>query len=102
MQVRNISVTQSNDVDGGGQNDASKIMAGADAGGGMTPIWADAVGKTYRVRRPQELGTDKYEITGQGIPAVQPLTSFTNSEPWPRFEFSRQRGRTAPILRPPS
>ena len=85
------------DTDGDGQSDASEIMAGTDplssasffritdihqeAGGGMTMSWPGAVGRTYRVRRSQEIGTDNYEIIGQGIPAVQPLTSFTDTAP---------------------
>ena len=85
------------DTDGDGQSDASEIMAGTDplssasffqitdihqeAGGGMTLSWPGAVGRTYRVRRSQELGTDNYEIIRQGIPAVQPLTSFTDTAP---------------------
>jgi hypothetical protein len=85
------------DTDGDGQSDASELAVGTDplsngsffrvtdihkeATGGMTLNWPGAVGKTYRVRRSQELGTDNYEIIGQGIPAVQPLTSFTDTAP---------------------
>ncbi len=85
------------DTDGDGQSDASELAAGTDplangsffrltdihkdATGKMTLSWPGAVGKTYRVRRSQELGTDNYEIIGQGIPAVQPLTTFTDSTP---------------------
>lgn len=85
------------DTDGDGQSDASELLVGTDplsngsffrvtdihkaAAGGMTLNWPGAIGKTYRVRRSQELGTDNYEIIGQGIPAQQPLTSFTDPAP---------------------
>ncbi len=85
------------DTDGDGQNDASELAAGTDprlngsffrvtdihktAAGGMTLNWPGVLGKTYRVRRSQELGTDNYEIIGQGIPAAQALTSFTDTAP---------------------
>ncbi len=85
------------DTDGDGQRDASELAAGTDplsngsffrvtdihkaAAGGMTLNWPGVPGKTYRVRRSQELGTDNYEIISQGIAATQPLTSFTDPAP---------------------
>jgi len=85
------------DTDGDGQSDATELLVGTDplfngsffrvtdihqgATGGISLSWPGASGKTYRIRRSKTLGTGNYEIIGTGIPAVLPLTTFTDLAP---------------------
>jgi len=85
------------DTDGDGQSDATELLVGTDplfngsffrvtdihkgVTGGISLSWPGASGKTYRIRRSQALSTGNYEIIATGIPAVLPLTTFTDPAP---------------------
>jgi hypothetical protein len=85
------------DTDGDGKSDASELGAGTNPlangsyfrvtsltrtpQGGMTLQWTGEAGRTYRVFRSRELGTGNFETLAFYVPAVTPLTTFTDPSP---------------------
>lgn len=91
------------DTDGDGQPDASELTAGTNPlangsvfrltsvgpspQGGFVLSWFGVAGKTYRVMRTQELGSQNYETLAFGVVGISPTTMFIDPTPPPQGAF---------------
>lgn len=91
------------DTDGDGQADASELAAGTNPlangsvlrvtsvgsspQGGFVLNWSGVSGRTYRVMRTQELGTENFQTLAFGVTGISPTTTFTDPNPPPLRAF---------------